>query len=389
MVWISRVPERHAKLLCLFEQADEAGKAHIEQAAAAAAVLSLTKALFHFGDRGLFHGRSLSIFSQTVGLPQLSHQATSCEQTVGMVLIADFQKERKMSNYTEQANVARFVDGDLVLARNGLNPQIRFAIGKIEGNDKPKGKVTLRLLHVLRAWSNDGHGRPDERLVQANHSGLGNYAEFLRSDVTTLSNEEVPLVLQMSASELEAQLSAQREVSNYIEQPINATIQAGVLTLPNGQSIDLTKVQAALNLGFQETGYHDLMVACDEMSKLTGLVQGPRGKLVPAADMQNAEMQYTGPDPIKGLRVIVDVSYIDGAIPRTKLIGLLAGAVQERMMVKDLKCGGVVFGFTTCYRDFRSDLNDSSLIRPQAESLRVKILARDNAQTDDSPVTTH
>lgn len=176
---------------------------------------------------------------------------------------------------------------------------------------------------------------------------------------------------------------------NSIEQPINATIQTGVLTLPNGQSIDLTKVHAALNLGFQETGYHDLMVACDEMSKLTGLVQGPRGKLVPAADMQNAEMQYTGPDPIKGLRVIVDVSYIDGAIPRTKLIGLLAGAVQERMMVKDLKCGGVVFGFTTCYRDFRSDLNDSSLIRPQAESLRVKILGRKNAQTDDSPVTTH
>jgi len=311
-------------------------------------------------------------------------------------LIAGFAGEqevslnaRKLSNYTEQANVARFVDGDLVLARNGLNPQIRFAIGKIEGNDKPKGKVTLRLLHVLRAWSNDGHGRPDERLVQANHSGLGNYAEFLRSDVTTLSNEEVPLVLQMSASELEAQLSAQREVSNSIEQPINATIQTGVLTLPNGQSIDLTKVHAALNLGFQETGYHDLMVACDEMSKLTGLVQDPRGKLVPAADMQNAEMQYTGPDPIKGLRVIVDVSYIDGAIHRTKLIGLLAGAVQERMMVKDLKCGGVVFGFTTCYRDFRSDLNDSSLIRPQAESLRVKILARDNAQTDDSPVTTH
>lgn len=69
---------------------------------------------------------------------------------------------------------------------------------------------------------NDGHGRPDERLVQANHSGLGNYAEFLRSDVTTLSNEGLPLVLQMSASELEAQLSAQREVTQAPEMQIFA-----------------------------------------------------------------------------------------------------------------------------------------------------------------------
>ena len=42
MVGISRLLERHAKLLRLFEQADEAGKAHIEQAAATAATLSMT-----------------------------------------------------------------------------------------------------------------------------------------------------------------------------------------------------------------------------------------------------------------------------------------------------------------------------------------------------------
>lgn len=183
-------------------------------------------------------------------------------------------------------------------------------------------------------------------------------------------------------------LASQREVSNFIEQPINATIKAGVLTLPNGESIDLEKVQAALNFGFQETGDHDLMAACDEMSKLTGLVQGPSGEFVPSGNQQNAETPPTGPDPIKGIRVIVDVSFIDGAIPRTKLIGLLDGAVQERLMVKDLKCGGVVFGFSTDYRDVRSVLNDSPRIRPKAELLRAQLGVRANAQTEDSPVTT-
>lgn len=177
-------------------------------------------------------------------------------------------------------------------------------------------------------------------------------------------------------------------MSNYIEQPINATIQAGVVTLPNGESIDLKEVQAALNFGFKETGDHVLMAACGEMSKLTGLVQGPSGKFVPSGNQQNAETPLTGPDPIKGIRVIVDVSFIDGAIPRTKLIGMLSGAVLERMMVNDLKCGGVVFGFSTDYRDIRSVLNDSPRIRPKAELLRAQLGVRANAQTEDSPVTT-
>ena len=36
--------------------------------------------------------------------------------------------------------------------------------------------------------------------------------------------------------------------------------------------------------------------ACDEMSKLSGLVQGPSGEFVPAGDQQNAAMPRTGPD---------------------------------------------------------------------------------------------
>lgn len=122
-----------------------------------------------------------------------------------------------MSNYIGQANVERFVDGDLVLVRNGLNPQIRFAIGRIDGNDMPGDKVQLRLLHVLRAWGHGGCGRPDDRLIQAIHSGLGNYAEFRRGDAMKISAEVVAPALQMTASELAAQLFSQREVSKYAE----------------------------------------------------------------------------------------------------------------------------------------------------------------------------
>lgn len=118
----------------------------------------------------------------------------------------------KVSNYIGQANARQFDDGDLVLARNGLNPQIRFAIGKIEGNDVPGDKVVLRLLHVLRAWGNDGHGRPDAELIQAIYSGLGNYAEFRRDDVMRLSGDESLLFCRKLLSELAAQHFSQRKV---------------------------------------------------------------------------------------------------------------------------------------------------------------------------------
>ena len=107
-----------------------------------------------------------------------------------------------MSNYINQKNAHRFFDGDLVLARNGLNPQIKFAIGKIDGSDMPGDKVQLRLLYVLRAWGHDGHGRPDDTLIQAIYSGLGNYADFRRGDVRKISDKMASIHRQMTASEL-------------------------------------------------------------------------------------------------------------------------------------------------------------------------------------------
>ncbi len=107
-------------------------------------------------------------------------------------------------NTKEPGNGARFADGDILLARHSLNPQIRFAIGTVEGNDKKADKVQLRLLHVLRAWGNDGHQRPDARFVQAANAGLGNYSEFQRADVMKLSEEDFIAALPLSASELAA-----------------------------------------------------------------------------------------------------------------------------------------------------------------------------------------
>jgi hypothetical protein len=111
---------------------------------------------------------------------------------------------------------SHFADGDLVLARNGLNPQIRFAIGVIDGDDQ-KSVVQVRLLHVLRDWGNDGHCRPDERLVQAIHSGLGQYAQFKRGDAVKISREEYMVALQQPASALAARLFSTQERPSLIE----------------------------------------------------------------------------------------------------------------------------------------------------------------------------
>lgn len=127
---------------------------------------------------------------------------------------------------------SHFADGDLVLARNGLNPQIRFAIGVIADDGGRKPLVQMRLLHVLRAWGNDGHGRPDERLVQAIHSGLGLYAEFKRGDAVKISREEYEAALQQPASALAARLFSTQEHPSLIEKQATAVAAKAIRAKP-------------------------------------------------------------------------------------------------------------------------------------------------------------
>lgn len=68
------------------------------------------------------------------------------------------------------------------------------------------------------------------------------------------------------------------------------------LSLPDGRSIDLLKVQAALNLGFQETGDLDIMRACDDLANITGYEQGPSGEFVPRSqDMRSHPDEASSP----------------------------------------------------------------------------------------------
>lgn len=124
---------------------------------------------------------------------------------------ADFiaLNEKEQAHHLYWLEAKRFYDGDLVLVRNGVNPQIRFAVGRVEGADRPRERVQVRLLHVLRGWGMDGRHRPDERMIQALHSGLGNYAEFKRGDAMKIPEEEMPSIVQKSASQLAAMLFAQ------------------------------------------------------------------------------------------------------------------------------------------------------------------------------------
>ena len=46
-------------------------------------------------------------------------------------------------------------------------------------------------------------------------------------------------------------------------------------TTPDGDVIDLIKIQAVLNVAFGKLGYFYYAEAANEMSKLTGVVQGP------------------------------------------------------------------------------------------------------------------
>lgn len=96
---------------------------------------------------------------------------------------------------------------DFVLATNSSNSQIKLAIGTIEGISL-KGKVQLRLLHVLRSWGADGHGRPDKMLVQAHHAGLGRYSDFAVESLIKIQPGDVPALTRSTASDLLAMVGS-------------------------------------------------------------------------------------------------------------------------------------------------------------------------------------
>lgn len=52
----------------------------------------------------------------------------------------------------------------------------------------------------------------------------------------------------------------------------------GMATLQDGPTVNLLDVQAVINGAFQEHGDQEYASAADELSKLTGLVQGPHGE---------------------------------------------------------------------------------------------------------------
>ncbi len=57
--------------------------------------------------------------------------------------------------------------------------------------------------------------------------------------------------------------------------PIQVTVYNGHATLPNGQVVNLLAIQESLNNSFQETGEARYGELSDELSKITGMWQGP------------------------------------------------------------------------------------------------------------------
>lgn len=63
----------------------------------------------------------------------------------------------------------------------------------------------------------------------------------------------------------------------------NISVSQGLATLEDGSTVDLVKIQAALNFAFQSEGSNELAEASNELSKITGLQQDPHGEFLPSA----------------------------------------------------------------------------------------------------------
>ncbi len=66
--------------------------------------------------------------------------------------------------------------------------------------------------------------------------------------------------------------------------------QGGIATLENGETVDVLAIQAVCNSAFQETGKQEYADAANELSKITGKVQGPHGDWLDADDAPNGRL---------------------------------------------------------------------------------------------------
>lgn len=66
--------------------------------------------------------------------------------------------------------------------------------------------------------------------------------------------------------------------------------QGGIATLGNGETVDVLAIQAACNNAFQETGRQEYADAANELSKITGKVQGSHGDWLDADAVPNGRL---------------------------------------------------------------------------------------------------
>lgn len=64
---------------------------------------------------------------------------------------------------------------------------------------------------------------------------------------------------------------------------MQVSIDQGIATLPNGQTVNLLEIQSLLNWAFQETGDHDFAKACEALATMTRYFQGASGEFLPGA----------------------------------------------------------------------------------------------------------
>jgi len=103
--------------------------------------------------------------------------------------------------------------GDLVLATKTTNPQFKAVIGTVTG-DAEKDNVSIRLLHVLRKWGNDGHGRPDGSFVQAIYAGTMNFTEAIAADVEKIDTARLVQLLGENRNLSETQNAVSTRIHN-------------------------------------------------------------------------------------------------------------------------------------------------------------------------------
>ena len=130
-----------------------------------------------------------------------------------------------------------------------------------------------------------------ETLTDGANADIWYHANDYQDHVAADRIEKTQKAMNLAATILQGISTTNTKEATVKNEPYaqNVTVCEGIATLEDGTTVNLLKIQAAINYAFQETGEIEFMEAADQLSLITQKWQGPHGEWLDGSYIENNE----------------------------------------------------------------------------------------------------